>query len=154
MNEKCKCGHEEDNHYLGTEGCAICYKVDKYLCTKYKPMNETIEEPVCEHGINWWNVCEICRPNLKPLNHIPDVGQKEETKEVDDFDTLLRDITLVGFMVKSEARERMNKILDKARQEILVEILAKAEIEYQKANDDNFRGGIAHVINIIKKKKR
>jgi len=40
MNEKCKCGHDKDNHYLGTEGCAICYKVDKYLCTKYEPMNE------------------------------------------------------------------------------------------------------------------
>ena len=86
MNEKCKCGHEEENHYLGTEGCAICYKVDKYLCTKYES-----------------------------LNHIPDVGQKEETKEIDDFDTLIRDITSVGFMAKSEARERMNKILDKAR---------------------------------------
>ena len=44
MNNKCKCGHEEENHYLGTEGCAICYKVDKFLCTKYEPMNETKTE--------------------------------------------------------------------------------------------------------------
>ena len=40
MTNTCKCGHDEENHYLGTDGCANCYKVDKYLCTKFEPMKE------------------------------------------------------------------------------------------------------------------
>ena len=48
MTNTCKCGHDEENHYLGTDGCANCYKVDKYLCTKFEPMNETKTESVEE----------------------------------------------------------------------------------------------------------
>ena len=46
MTNTCKCGHDEENHYLGTDGCANCYKVDKYLCTKFEPMNDEFAEAI------------------------------------------------------------------------------------------------------------
>jgi len=75
MNNKCICGHKEENHYLGTEGCAICYKVDKYLCTKFEPMKEKLLWDACG-GIPGCN-----HPQGQQCDcpcHIPDVTKKEE----------------------------------------------------------------------------
>lgn len=56
-----------------------------------------------------------------------------------------------------DTAKNLEELVEKAyyagRNEAIKEIMDIQEIEYQKANDDNFRGGIAHVINIIKKKK-
>jgi len=58
------------------------------------------------------------------------------------------------FYFDSYAGDWLDIIYSAGRTEAIKEIMDIQEIEYQKANDDNFRGGIAHVINIIKKKKR